>query len=179
MKATGTNTPTKNTHKSTRTNKHNKHLLASTHQYLTHHTRPHKGAHPGGGTGEHEQGHTCGPIWMCRWLIATGKRPVPFRTRKLSPPAPMVLHPGGCGRVGYRRPNNFTSQTGKGPTHNHVCWASPHFQDVLALHAQEKDRRRTLRSRSSLLFLMSQRLSVRPYKKRPSQSPPTWCRLHR
>ena len=45
---------------------------------------------------------------MCRWLIAAGKRPVPFRTRKLSPPAPMVLPPGGGGRVGYRRPNNFT-----------------------------------------------------------------------
>ena len=36
-------------------------------------------------------------------VIAEGKRPVSFRTRKLSPPAPMVLHPGGCGRVGRRR----------------------------------------------------------------------------
>lgn len=27
----------------------------------------------------------------------------PFRTRKLSPTAPMVLHLGGCGRVGHRR----------------------------------------------------------------------------
>ena len=35
--------------------------------------------------------------------IAEGKRPAPFRTRKLSPPAPMVLHPPGCGRVGHRR----------------------------------------------------------------------------
>src|ERR671925_72855 len=35
--------------------------------------------------------------------MAEGKRPVPFRTRKLSPPAPMVLHPRGCGRVGHRR----------------------------------------------------------------------------
>ena len=25
-------------------------------------------------------------------VLAEGKRPVPFRTRKLSPPAPMVLH---------------------------------------------------------------------------------------
>ena len=41
-------------------------------------------------------------------MMAAGKRPVPFRTRKLSPPAPMVLPPGGSGRVGYRRPNNFT-----------------------------------------------------------------------
>src|SRR6266516_5100317 len=35
--------------------------------------------------------------------IAEGKRPVTFRTRKLSPPAPMVLHPRECGRVGRRR----------------------------------------------------------------------------
>ena len=35
--------------------------------------------------------------------IAEGKRPAPFRTRKLSPPAPMVLHPNQCGRVGHRR----------------------------------------------------------------------------
>ena len=36
-------------------------------------------------------------------VIAWGKRPVPFRTRKLRPTAPMVLHPGGCGTVGHRR----------------------------------------------------------------------------
>ena len=36
-------------------------------------------------------------------VIAQGKRPVPFRTRKLSLAAPMVLHPRGCGRVGHRR----------------------------------------------------------------------------
>ena len=36
-------------------------------------------------------------------VIAWGKRPVPSRTRKLRPTAPMVLHPGGCGRVGHRR----------------------------------------------------------------------------
>src|SRR4051794_25731021 len=36
-------------------------------------------------------------------VIAWGKRPVPFRTRKLRPTAPMVLHSGGCGRVGHRR----------------------------------------------------------------------------
>ena len=42
-------------------------------------------------------------------VIAWGKRPVPFRTRKLRPTAPMVLHPGGCGRVGHRR-TLFTAQ---------------------------------------------------------------------
>ena len=46
---------------------------------------------------------SCMPLWVCRWLMAAGKRPVPFRTRKLSPPALMVLLPGGSGRVGYRR----------------------------------------------------------------------------
>src|SRR5688572_15442974 len=35
--------------------------------------------------------------------IAEGKRPVTFRTRKLSLPAPMVLHWRRCGRVGRRR----------------------------------------------------------------------------
>ena len=51
-------------------------------------------------------------------MMAAGKRPVPFRTRKLSPPAPMVLPPGGSGRVGYRRPNNFTHRH---PPHNRSC----------------------------------------------------------
>src|SRR5699024_2973244 len=36
-------------------------------------------------------------------VIAWGKRPVPFRTRKLSLTAPMVLQPGGCGIVGHCR----------------------------------------------------------------------------
>src|SRR3954462_9072105 len=35
--------------------------------------------------------------------IATGKRPAPFRTRKLSPSAPMVLPGVLGGRVGRRR----------------------------------------------------------------------------
>ena len=36
-------------------------------------------------------------------VTATGKRPDPSRTRKLSLTAPMVLHPPGCGRVGHHR----------------------------------------------------------------------------
>ena len=48
-------------------------------------------------------------------VIAWGKRPVPSRTRKLRPTAPMVLHPGGCGRVGHRR-NIIT----RSRTPNHV-----------------------------------------------------------
>jgi hypothetical protein len=46
-------------------------------------------------------------------VIAWGKRPVPFRTRKLRPTAPMVLHPRECGRVGHRR----TTTHGKAPHH--------------------------------------------------------------
>jgi hypothetical protein len=40
-------------------------------------------------------------------MLAAGKHPVPSRTRKLSPPAPMVLHWGRCGRVGHRQENLF------------------------------------------------------------------------
>ena len=36
-------------------------------------------------------------------IKASGKHPVPFRTRKLSLSAPMVLHGGPCGRLGRRR----------------------------------------------------------------------------
>ena len=59
-------------------------------------------------------------VWCLRWhadsllwgvcrlysvsvVIAVRKRPVPFRTRKLSSHALMVLHSGGCGRVGRCR----------------------------------------------------------------------------
>ena len=43
-------------------------------------------------------------------VFAMGSRPVPFRTRKLSLSAPMVLHSGGCGRVGRRRHHNLKSR---------------------------------------------------------------------
>src|SRR5690625_4487630 len=45
----------------------------------------------------------CGVGVRVTVVIAWGKRPVPFRTRKLRLTAPMVLQPGGCGRVGHRR----------------------------------------------------------------------------
>ena len=35
--------------------------------------------------------------------MAQGRRPDPFRTRKLRPGTAMVLHPEGCGRVARRR----------------------------------------------------------------------------
>ena len=42
-------------------------------------------------------------VYRVTVVIASGKRPVTFRTRKLRLIAPMVLHSGGCGRVGHRR----------------------------------------------------------------------------
>src|SRR5918999_809855 len=51
-------------------------------------------------------------------VMAEGERPVPSRTRKLSPPAPMVLHSPGCGRVGRRRHSTFqwAPANRRGPT---------------------------------------------------------------
>jgi hypothetical protein len=57
-------------------------------------------------------------------VIAWGKRPVPSRTRKLRPTAPMVLHPGGCGRVGHRR-TLFMKNRGREPQPH--GWGSPAF----------------------------------------------------
>src|SRR5260370_338455 len=48
-------------------------------------------------------------------VLAEGKHPVPSRTRKLSPPAPMVLHGRLCGRVGHRRTQRKRRE---GPTGN-------------------------------------------------------------
>ena len=58
-------------------------------QYLTQHPNT------------HEEGNNV--LKVCRWSLAAGKRPVPFRTRKLSLHTLMVLQPGGCGRVSHRR----------------------------------------------------------------------------
>ena len=49
--------------------------------------------------------------YVCRWSIAAGKRPVPFRTRKLSLHTLMVLQPGGCGRVSHRRHQTTTNNS--------------------------------------------------------------------
>ena len=57
--------------------------------------------------------------WFLSVAIAVGSRPVPFRTRKLSLPAPMVLHSGGCGRVGHRRHLNFMKRVGDPCS---ACW---------------------------------------------------------
>ena len=93
MEVTGTNRPR------TYTQNQQQSLNASTVQYLKQHT------------------HTlCGPLFhRVTAAIAAGKRPVPFRTRKLSLPAPMVLHSRGCGRVGHRRTQLHT-RTPESPT---------------------------------------------------------------
>ncbi len=70
---------------------------------LKHHTGCHR--IPGGG---------CVLFRSVSVVLASGKRPVPFRTRKLSLIAPMVLQPKGCGRVGHRR----TQPTGWVPVEN-------------------------------------------------------------
>ena len=67
--------------------------------------------------------------------MAQGRRPDPFRTRKLRPGTAMVLHPEGCGRVARRRTQ--TSQGGDTtsvpppfstyPDKRHVdTWRIPH-----------------------------------------------------
>src|SRR3954469_10407666 len=65
--------------------------------------------------------------------IATGKRPAPFRTRKLSPSAPMVLPGRPGGRVGRRRtsllggghPPLHASREGLGADDRHRLFARP------------------------------------------------------
>src|SRR4051795_9479876 len=65
--------------------------------------------------------------------IATGKRPAPFRTRKLSPSAPMVLPGRPGGRVGRRRtsllggghPPLHASREGLGADDRHRLLARP------------------------------------------------------
>src|SRR4051794_41575593 len=61
-----------------------------------HHQQVKKGTH-----GVHVHNRTT--VHHVTAAIAAGKHPAPSRTRKLSQPAPMVLHPRGCGRVGRRR----------------------------------------------------------------------------
>lgn len=67
------------------------------------------------------------PLWGCVETVlsvatAGRVRPVPYRTRKLSSPAPMVLHPVGCGRVGHRRHTNprwWPTRSDPGGPHPH------------------------------------------------------------
>ena len=83
------------------------------------HTRPPRhGAGPGKRGGGHSGRDTPGLF--------------PFRTRKLRLPAPMVLHPPGCGRVGHRRLHTTKGGPATGPpfsrTHGrpHTRHSAPH-----------------------------------------------------
>ena len=90
---TGTNWPT--LHETTR--KQQKVRLLTTTIRIT--LNPHP---PARGSGQHKR------VTIFAVVIVVGKRPETFRTRKLSPQTPMVLHPTECGRVGHRR--NFNSR---------------------------------------------------------------------
>src|ERR1700736_3478749 len=48
---------------------------------------------------------TSARVFVSRFLatLPEGPHPIPSRTRKLSPPGPMVLHGRLCGRVGRRQ----------------------------------------------------------------------------
>ena len=86
-------------------NQHHKHTCTPTHhrggkhlRVRVHINRP--TPHPQ----DTAPGRVCG-VHRVTAAIASGKHPVPSRTRKLSLTAPMVLQPRGCGRVGRRRTN--------------------------------------------------------------------------
>ena len=86
--------------------------------------------------------------------MAQGRRPDPFRTRKLRPGTAMVLHPTGCGRVAHRRTTLDTKPTptgglchthtihiktrkatNRGPSHTHTIYkVSPHHRNTSPNH---------------------------------------------
>ena len=74
-----------------------------------------------------------------------GKRPDPYRTRKLSPPAPMVLPPPGSGRAGHHRETHHPTAPPSPPRgrrgHNHP---TPHGDDGATTIPQARPGRDTL-----------------------------------
>ena len=121
-------------------------------------------------------GHPISYLHRVTAVIARGKRPVPFRTRKLSPSAPMVLHSPGCGRVGRRRtsfrkshpygvalsvcPAPFVQPCLRGP----VCLALP---SRLIVDESRRDERRTRTGVHAL-----RRRASRPTSPEPSATHP-------
>ena len=91
LELTGTNWPT--------LNNTNQHRTPGAHNHCTGSRPTHTP------TNTHQRG---GKVNKLAVVMAWGKRPAPFRTRKLSPTAPMVLPPTGGGRVGHHR--NHTKQ---------------------------------------------------------------------
>src|SRR5262245_48813770 len=57
-------------------------------------------------------------------IIPEGQHPIPSRTRKLSPPGPMVLQGGPCGRVGRRREIFAKAGSRTAPRLFHFCGSS-------------------------------------------------------
>lgn len=92
---TGTNWPT--LHETTKTQQPLKDCLQPLYKSHSTHT-PNTG-----GVEQHKRVTTFAVV------IVVGKRPETFRTRKLSPQTPMVLHPTECGRVGHRRNTTQTN----------------------------------------------------------------------
>ena len=77
--------------------------------------------------------------------MAQGRRPDPFRTRKLRPGTAMVLHPEGCGRVARRRTN--TPRRGRDATHAPPPPFIPtHTHKVLTIHAPWRDHLTSIQS---------------------------------
>ncbi len=77
--------------------------------------------------------------------MAQGRRPDPFRTRKLRPGTAMVLHPEGCGRVARRRTN--TPRRGRDATHAPPPPFIPtHPHKVLTVHAPWRDHLTSIQS---------------------------------
>ena len=91
------------------------------------HTRPPRhGAGPGKRGGGHSGRDTPGLF--------------PFRTRKLRLPAPMVLHPPGCGRVGHRRLHTTKGGARHGPP---PFFSRPHTYGATPPHTHTAMRTRT------------------------------------
>ena len=106
---TGTNRPTQNTPHQPPTEQHPRPL------YGPRPTHPHHTTHP----------QPAPPSPTTASAVTAGRtRPDPSRTRKLRPPAPMVLRPPGRGRAGHHRahttPPPPTQNDGRGKTNNNT-----------------------------------------------------------
>ena len=110
-------------------------VTASTMQYLTQHPNT------------HEEGNNV--LKVCRWSIAAGKRPVPFRTRKLSLHTLMVLQPGGCGRVSHRR--HQTTKTQQNTTKKRTVYHRPLLFAFTLIVLGQPTNRTTMASTSTIM----------------------------
>ena len=95
---TGTNGPTLNNNPNQQRGRVKEQQTTLCRNHYTNHDQP---TPPHAHKQEAERG---GTVLNTKLVVVTapGKRPAPFRTWKLSPAAPMVLQPIGCGRVGHR-----------------------------------------------------------------------------